>query len=410
MDAIARGGRRRPGQQCAAVAAAGLGCRLPQPAGLRSAAIFHRPGAARSRGARDRAGAERLGHPLQPGDDRRPDDARLHGRAHLDRRSPHRCSPPRRSSWAATSCNSTRASATAICWSIAATAMPAPFSADTRTTPPHDLTDKSVLDDYPRGPGSDLLNQLMSDSVGLFADHPVNVRRRSGRQAAGHEHLAVGTGAHAGPAAVCRSVYGCRGAMITAVDLLRGLAALMGWRRIEVPGATGYTDTDYAAKGRYADRGPGRHGSDLRPRRSDRRSIARRAMPPAKIRGPGRDRPAHRRPAVQGARRAGRLSHSDLARPSDAAAHQNPQPRRRAVRDRRHRHRARRGNHLRRSRRRQLAAGLRSGLEVDGIFLRGEGLVAGSNARTCSFKGNHETHHSLIDGGPSSSLAPDPRP
>ena len=40
--------------------------------------------------------------------------------------------------------------------------------------------------------------------------------------------------------------------MITAVDLLRGLAALIGWRRIEVPGATGYLDTDYAAKGRAA--------------------------------------------------------------------------------------------------------------------------------------------------------------
>ena len=40
--------------------------------------------------------------------------------------------------------------------------------------------------------------------------------------------------------------------MITAVDLLRGLAALIGWDRIEVPGATGYTDTDYAAKGRAA--------------------------------------------------------------------------------------------------------------------------------------------------------------
>ena len=40
--------------------------------------------------------------------------------------------------------------------------------------------------------------------------------------------------------------------MITAVDLLRGLAALIGWRRIDVPGATGYTDTDYAAKGRAA--------------------------------------------------------------------------------------------------------------------------------------------------------------
>ena len=42
------------------------------------------------------------------------------------------------------------------------------------------------------------------------------------------------------------------GKMITAVDLLRGLAALIGWERIEVPGATGYTDTDYAAKGKYA--------------------------------------------------------------------------------------------------------------------------------------------------------------
>src|SRR5438034_320684 len=43
----------------------------------------------------------------------------------------------------------------------------APFSGDTRTTPPHDLTDKSVLDDYPRGPGSDLLNELMRDSIKL---------------------------------------------------------------------------------------------------------------------------------------------------------------------------------------------------------------------------------------------------
>ncbi len=40
--------------------------------------------------------------------------------------------------------------------------------------------------------------------------------------------------------------------MITAVDLLRGLAKLIGWHTIEVPGATGYTDTDYKAKGKYA--------------------------------------------------------------------------------------------------------------------------------------------------------------
>ncbi len=128
---------------------------------------------------------------------------------------------------------------------------PVPFTFDTRTTPPHDLTDKSVLDDYPRGPGSALLNQLMSDSMGLFADHPVNVRRRSeGKPPATNVWL---WGQGRTPALrPFQEVYGRRGAMITAVDLLRGLAALLGWKRIEVPGATGYTDTDYAAKGRYA--------------------------------------------------------------------------------------------------------------------------------------------------------------
>ena len=49
-----------------------------------------------------------------------------------------------------------------------------------------------------------------------------------------------------------KELHGKRGKMITAVDLLRGLAALIGWERIEVPGATGYLDTDYAAKGRAA--------------------------------------------------------------------------------------------------------------------------------------------------------------
>ena len=59
---------------------------------------------------------------------------------------------------------------------------PPPFTVDTRATPPHDLTDKSVIDDYPRGGGSDLLNELMSRSVALFAGHPVNVARRQAGQ------------------------------------------------------------------------------------------------------------------------------------------------------------------------------------------------------------------------------------
>ncbi len=46
-------------------------------------------------------------------------------------------------------------------------------------------------------------------------------------------------------------MYGKRGAILSAVDLVRGVGVLLGWERIDVPGATGYLDTDYAAKGRY---------------------------------------------------------------------------------------------------------------------------------------------------------------
>lgn len=128
---------------------------------------------------------------------------------------------------------------------------PAPFTMDMRATPPHDLTDKSVLDNFPRGPGSDVLNELMTETGKLFAEHPVNQKRiAAGKLPATNVWLwGIGKAPKLQPFA---GAYGPQGAMITAVDLLRGLASLVGWKRIEVPGATGYTDTDYAAKGRYA--------------------------------------------------------------------------------------------------------------------------------------------------------------
>ena len=125
------------------------------------------------------------------------------------------------------------------------------FSNETRTVPPHDLTDKSVVDDFPRGPGSDWLNEMMGQSVDWFADHPVNRRREQNGQLPATNLWLWGLGKTPQLPAFDQ-VYGQRGSMITAVDLLRGLAALIGWERIDVPGATGYTDTDYAAKGRYA--------------------------------------------------------------------------------------------------------------------------------------------------------------
>jgi 2,3-bisphosphoglycerate-independent phosphoglycerate mutase len=127
----------------------------------------------------------------------------------------------------------------------------APFSMETRATPPHDLTDKSITEDFPRGPGSDVLVSLMEKSVELFKDHPVNVVRQGYGKLPATNIWLWGLG-RAPTLERFELAYGVHGAMITAVDLLRGLATLVGWKRIEVEGATGYTDTDYAAKGRAA--------------------------------------------------------------------------------------------------------------------------------------------------------------
>ena len=127
----------------------------------------------------------------------------------------------------------------------------APFSADTVTQPPHDVPDRPIADHLPRGPGSDLLRRLMERSRPVLAAHPVNeVRKAAGKRPATQIWLwGQGKAPSLRPFA---EVYGLRGAIISAVDLVRGVGVLLGWQRIDVAGATGYLDTDYAAKGRAA--------------------------------------------------------------------------------------------------------------------------------------------------------------
>jgi 2,3-bisphosphoglycerate-independent phosphoglycerate mutase len=127
---------------------------------------------------------------------------------------------------------------------------PAPFAAETRTQPPHDIPDRPIADYLPQGPGGALLRQLMERSREVLARHPVNqARQQQGKPAATQIWLwGQGRAPHLTPFA---QVYGRRGAILSAVDLVRGVGVLLGWTRIDVPGATGYLDTDYAAKGRY---------------------------------------------------------------------------------------------------------------------------------------------------------------
>ena len=126
-----------------------------------------------------------------------------------------------------------------------------PFSKETRTRAPHDLTDNSIIDDFPRGPGCDLLSEWMQTSAEVLSNHPVNaLRKQQARHPITHLWL-WGLGKTPSLENFAQR-FGVQGAMITAVDLLRGLAALVGWERIEAPGATGYLDTDYGSKARTA--------------------------------------------------------------------------------------------------------------------------------------------------------------
>jgi 2,3-bisphosphoglycerate-independent phosphoglycerate mutase len=91
---------------------------------------------------------------------------------------------------------------------------------------------------------------LMERGSELVRDHPVNRARIAGGKRPANAIWLWGQG-RAPSLPRFADLHGLRGAIISAVDLVRGVAVLAGWDRIDVPGATGYLDTDYAAKGRY---------------------------------------------------------------------------------------------------------------------------------------------------------------
>ncbi len=127
----------------------------------------------------------------------------------------------------------------------------APFADDTYTVPPHDITDQPINESLPMGSGGCDLRELMEKSVELFAECESNQKRTEKGELAATQAWLWGQGSRPNLEPFIER-YGVRSAVITAVDLLRGIGKLLGWEVIEVEGATGYLDTDYAAKGRAA--------------------------------------------------------------------------------------------------------------------------------------------------------------
>jgi 2,3-bisphosphoglycerate-independent phosphoglycerate mutase len=122
---------------------------------------------------------------------------------------------------------------------------------DVRTYPPHDYIGKPIEKILPRGKGARILNDLMARSQQIFADHDINkVKKDLGENQVSSIWL-WGQGQKARMERF-KKRFGISGAAITAVDLVRGLAKLIGFDLIEVPGATGFVDTNYEGKGSAA--------------------------------------------------------------------------------------------------------------------------------------------------------------
>jgi len=120
-----------------------------------------------------------------------------------------------------------------------------------KTTPPHDILGKIADEHLPRGRGADLLQMLIQRSRELLANSEINtVRRDLGENPATSIWL-WGEGKMPKLPAFGER-FALSGAVVTAVDLVRGIAKLIGWNIIDVPGATGYLDTNYVGKGQAA--------------------------------------------------------------------------------------------------------------------------------------------------------------
>ena len=122
---------------------------------------------------------------------------------------------------------------------------------DLTFTPPHDLTHQSVSGHLPRGDGADELIQLTTAAQMLLNAHPVNLRRQKARQPVANSIWLWGHG-RAPKMATLQEKFGLSGAVISAVDLIKGIGVYAGLDVIEVPGATGYIDTNYRGKAQAA--------------------------------------------------------------------------------------------------------------------------------------------------------------
>lgn len=118
-------------------------------------------------------------------------------------------------------------------------------------TPPHDISDRVVGSYLSTAPTAEKLVKMMRDSYDLLKNHPVNKRRIAEGKRPANSIWLWGEGKKP-ILPLFEDLYGIKGSVISAVDLLKGIGIAAGMGVPEVEGATGYIDTNFEGKANAA--------------------------------------------------------------------------------------------------------------------------------------------------------------
>ena len=117
--------------------------------------------------------------------------------------------------------------------------------------PPHDIVNSSISKNLPKGKNSQQIIDLMQKSKEILEAHEINMVRIDLKENPANMIWLWSPGRKPNMPSFLER-YGLRGSVISAVDLIKGLGRVLGMEVINVPGATGYYDTDYKAKAESA--------------------------------------------------------------------------------------------------------------------------------------------------------------
>ena len=116
---------------------------------------------------------------------------------------------------------------------------------------PHDILNQGVSTNLPKGENSELLINLIKESRNILEKHEINSVRLDLKENPANMIWLWGQGKKPSFPSF-KEKYGLNGSVISAVDLIKGMGKLLGLEVLNIPGATGYYDTDYAGKAKAA--------------------------------------------------------------------------------------------------------------------------------------------------------------